>query len=404
MDLSMQPASQEGHVLIARGGGGGSGGGGGGGGGGSGGGGGGGGPGGPIPFLVIAFFILASLFIAYLERKHRRERHQEIARTLQTLDPSWKPEELTKRVDEVFHAFQEAWSALDVKALGAILTEDYRKRIVLELGVLAQQKRRNEMANLKVEDIVFCATDDKSGDEEDVCTVSIRAQATDRLLDTENNKVLYTDREPFEEFWELRKEGGLWKLAGIRQATENPTMVEIQIEAFALKNGFYFDPDFGWLMLPNKGQIFSAASFVNSDINNHVIGWYRQTIVEFYTYQPKENAPNYLIAQAILPMSYKNIVVKRKKWFNPAPRGLRRILLESNDFNKRFCLWAHPEDNVASLELLTPNFMERLYALPFVVNIEVVGQFLYLYTKERGATQYPQMLEILTWAFDEMKM
>lgn len=397
----MPSTLQEGHILLARGGGGGSG----GGGGGGGGHGGGGGGGGSMINLVIFIIVLIVGYIAtYVQQKRRQELNKKVVEDLKKLDPSWQPEKIIERTAELFTQFQQAWSTCDIAALPAILTEDFRKRIVLELGVLARQKRRNVMSNLRLTELVFTGYTDKEGDGEDSCVVNIFASATDQLLDTEKNKILYTDSEPFSEFWELKKEGGVWKLAGIRQMTENASMVEGEIKAFSDAHGFYFDPDFGWLMLPNKGVLFSSASFATSDVNNHVIGWYRDTIVEFYTFKASEKAPNYLIAQAILPVSYKNILVKRKKFLNWNPKGLRRIELESVDFNKRFCLWADPQDNVASLELLTPNFMERIYQLPFELNIEIVGQFLYFYTTERGAKNYPEMLQVLTWAFDEMKM
>ena len=59
---------------------------------------------------------------------------------------------------------------------------------------------------------------------------------------------------------------------------------------------------------------------------------------------------------------------------------------------------------IAATELLTPNFMEKIYGLPFELNIEVVDNVVYFFTKNRGADNYQQMLEVLSWAFDEMKM
>jgi hypothetical protein len=111
-----------------------------------------------------------------------------------------------------------------------------------------------------------------------------------------------------------------------------------------------------------------------------------------------------VVAQAVIPKQYHDILVRRKRrFFNFGPRGLRRVQTESNDFEGRFCIWADPDDQVNSLELLTPNFMEKVYALPFELNIEVVGNFLYLYAKSRKDINYDQMLEILSWAFDEME-
>jgi len=42
--------------------------------------------------------------------------------------------------------------------------------------------------------------------------------------------------------------------------------------------------------------------------------------------------------------------------------------------------------------------------LPFNLNIEIVGNFLYFYVPDRNSLSYDQMLQIISWAFDEMKM
>jgi hypothetical protein len=250
--------------------------------------------------------------------------------------------------------------------------------------------------------------DNEVGDREDTFTASITAVATDSLVDTDTNKILYTDPSTFTEYWTFLRDGNNWKLGLIRQETEDVRMIESSIVDFAAKNNFYYDADFGWLMMPNKGVIFSGNNFTTTDINNHVIGYYKEKIVEFYTFigNTRSNfSSNYVVAQTVLPISYKDILVrKRRSLFNFSPRGLRRIQTESVDFDKKFCLWADPQDQISSFELLSTNFMEKIYALPFELNIEIVGNVLYLYAKDRANISYDTMLEILSWAFEEMKM
>ena len=131
-------------------------------------------------------------------------------------------------------------------------------------------------------------------------------------------------------------------------------------------------------------------------------------MVEFYTFIPNPQAKmpvNYIVAQVVLPIRYRDILVRRKRrFFNFSPRGLRRIETESNDFNKTFCLWADPVDQVSSFELLAPDFMEKIYELPFELNIEIVDNFLYFYAKSRQGINYDTMLSILSDSFNEMKM
>jgi hypothetical protein len=47
--------------------------------------------------------------------------------------------------------------------------------------------------------------------------------------------------------------------------------------------------------------------------------------------------------------------------------------------------------------------MERIYALDFEINIEVIDNVLYLYSPSKNIA-YNDMLEVLSWAFEEMKM
>ncbi len=314
---------------------------------------------------------------------------------------------LYAEVENLFQNFQKAWSEFDFKTIEQLVTPEYYKRMVLELSVLQNENRANLMSNVIVTEM-FVIGEEQPGETTQKLNLQISASAHDVLQDTKNNKALFTDNSSFTEYWHLvQTPDRRWVLDFITQETEDLNMFEKGIAEFSRKNNFYYDADFGWLMMPDKGVIFNRTNFGKSDINNHVIGYFREKIVEFYTYIPdtySKNPENYLVAQAILPKSYNNILIKKKKFLSMPIWGLKKMSLESVDFNNKFSIWAHEEDQINSLELLTPNFMEKIYNLPFELNIELVGNTLYFYTKDRGADNYPQMLEIISWAFDEMKM
>jgi hypothetical protein len=382
------------HSLLARGGGGGSG----------------GGAGswfGTFVFLAIILIgtILTSV-IATREFKKRAAKAQKAIQDAEAQDLAWDESKLITYVRQTFIQFQNDWSSFNVDSMKSYLTEAYWKRMVLEMNVLKNEHRQNLVENARPSRLTIIDVSDSPDNAKDCFTVQVEARADDVLRDTEASKDLYVDSDPFTEYWDFVREGDEWKLSLIRQVTENVTLREPAIEAFAKRNNFFYDADFGWLMMPNKGVIFDQTNFKTSDINNHVIGYYRDKIVEFYTFIPvKDGRNNYVVAQVALPISYKDILLRRRrKFFNFSPSGLRRVHTESNDFERKFCLWAHREDQTTSFELLTPNFMEKVYDLPFELNIEVVGPFLYLYAKSRQDINYDQMLEILSWAFDEMKM
>ncbi len=356
--------------------------------------------------VVIAIFLVFIVLVIVMARRAElsRKKASEQAKNdwLEKSGVSW--ETFVVQFKQLFFDFQESWSKFDLEKLQTTVTENYYKRLVLELGVLQAEKRVNLMESIFVShvgvipEIGFLNTANN-------VVLEVTASARDTLYDQDQDKKLYVDSGSFTEYWHVVKVGDAWKLDLITQSTEDTTKTEWSIAEFAKTNNFFFDPDFGWLMMPNKGIIFNQTSFGRSDINNHVIGYYRNKIVEFYTYIPGvSSAKNYLIAQTILPKEYKNILIKKKGFIEPKPKGLNKQELEWPDFNNKFTLWAHPEDKVNSLELLTPNFMEKIYDLPFELNIEIVGPFLYFYSEDRRDVSYQQMLEVLSWAFDEMKM
>lgn len=346
------------------------------------------------PAIVAAVLVVlmgSGIVLAVAARKKRKQEQVRAA----------TPEGAAAlaRTKEVFFIFETAWAQFDIDGMKPILSSEYFKRMVLELSVLKAQDRQDKMENMSAR---FALETDVS---DTAFRVRVNATAVDTLWDIAIQKTLFVDRSPFTEYWRFIKEENVWKLDGIDQATASAAMIEPDIFNFASRNRFYYDPDFGWLMLPNKGAIFSESSFGKSDINNHVIGWYRDKIVEFYTYIPVAGKnPNWLVAQAILPRSYRDVLIRPKRFLDFAPRGLARITLEGAEFNEKFEVYAAPGDEISSLELLAPNFMEKIQALPFLLNIEIVGPFLYFYTKDRGADALNDMLQVLSWAFDEMKL
>ncbi len=365
-----------------------------------------------VGVLTISFLVIVAAVIWAARWQTIKWAKQEAARRraleeLGAKDPAvWDKAALDRRISEVFLGFQKAWSDLDAEAMKNLLTEDYYRRAVLEINVLYNQKRRNAMSNVALFRTEIVEYHSGPDDAANWFKASIRASADDALIDiAADNKKLFSDSSTFVEYWTFRREGGLWKLALIEQATASARYAEYAIAEFSRANGFYYDPDFGWLMMPNRGTIFNSTNFGKSDINNHVIGFYRDKIVEFYSYRPdKTNKPkvNYVVAQAILPISYHDILVSKRGWFERCPKGLEEHSLESPDFNKKYLVCAHPEDNIGTLELLTPNFMVHVEELTYDMNIEVVDNVLYFYTLDRRCS-YDQMLQLLSYAFDEMK-
>ena len=388
-----------------------------GGGGGSGGGGGGGGSGGGSCYgwescsisigLRILIPLCVFLYAQYVRRQKIKKAEKVIAHAEAT-DPAWQEKALTDRVSEVFSLFENDWSNSNTEAMKAYCMSTFQDKMALDLAALTLQKRKNQMTKIKLISVAILEADDSADNTQDHFTAEVYAYAYDQLIDTITGKILMTDDKSFTEYWSFMRDGDIWKLDNIRQVTEEKNKLEASVSLFAKRNGFHYDPDFGWLMMPNKGVIFNYSNFKTSDINNHVIGKYKDKIVEFYTFIPNatngSTSPNFLVAQTTLPVSYNDILVRRKrKFFNFAPGGLRTIETESNDFNKKFCLYAHPNDQINSFVLLAPDFMEEVYSLPFELNIEIVGSFLYFYVEGRSSVDEDDMMRLLSKAFDFMR-
>ena len=238
--------------------------------------------------------------------------------------------------------------------------------------------------------------------------VGFTANAADKLENLQTQQNIFTDHSAFTEYWTFRRSGSTWLLDDISQATADMAAYNRHLAELAARNSYYYSVDMGWLFIPERGQLFGRAKFGVSDVNNHVIGLYKESLlVQLYTYSAFEKAKPRVIAQVNVPKTYGNIVVRRKKG---APRidkrGLVRVETEWIQFNQQYEVYATNTEQATSFELLNPTYMEQLAALPFAVSIEVVDNVIYLYTDERGtdAATYETMLDLVHKAFEEMRL
>ncbi len=325
-------------------------------------------------------------------------------------DSAWNHDALVARVTDVFMRYQTDWSNNNAAQMQVYMTPWYFYHARLMILAIQQLGRTDNVLNPKIIDMRVIEVNNATGTTGDSFTMYIKAQADDQLVDRVNQKGIFRDTAPFQEFWRFERNGNDWLLAGIQQATANLYMHNPELEAFATQQKFCFSLDWGWLLLPQRGQLFGKAKFGTSDINNHVIGVYNDTLIQIYNYLPVQNnarALNYIIAQAALPKTYGNIVV-RKKRRNPFSRirGLTKVKTEWNEFNIKYEVWASDMERVTSFELLNPSYMVQLQELPFEVNIEVVDNIVYLYSAKVKANgqNYAILLDILYKAFKEMRM
>lgn len=378
---------------------------------------GGGGDGGPfdiaVVFLVtgglVAFFIFGGIQSARAIKAKRDKVKRELA-VLAANDVVWEQGKMETRAKELFIQYQKDWSSFDLDSMKTYMTPEYYQHNLLMMGAMKMLNRQNDVQSPSVLSAEIFNYQDNAATDNDLHTVQMSVFVHDVLKDTEINKNLYAKNLSATEYYKFRRSGDAWQFAGIDQATASPAMMNNELRRFAHNNQYFYSADWGYLLLPQRGQLFKGGNFGVSDINNHVIGLYNDIIIQLYTYVPAPSnaSTSYLIAQTSVPKRYGNIVVRKKAgWFAGGTKGLRKIQMEWSDFNTKYEVFASDQELATSFELLNPSFMEKLEALSIEVNIEVVDNIVYLYTPEKGIIKpenYQTLLSLLKDVFKEMKM
>lgn len=324
-------------------------------------------------------------------------------------DTAWDEQKLLEHAKDTFMKYQQDWSNLDTKSMSVYMTPGYHYHASLLIYVLQAMKRKDLMENVVIKDAQITDAQDDMNNDNDYYTVGFTASAHDQLVDATDGSNIYTDNGTFTEFWTFRRSGKTWLLDVISQATANPYTRNNGLQAVAESHKYCYSEDMGWLFIPKRGQLFGGAKFGSSDINNHIVGLYKdKLLVQLYSYvkDPQSNSKPYVIAQVNVPKQYGNIIVRRDKMIQMPIMGLQRVQTEWTQFNKKYEVFASSAEQATSFELLNPTYMEQLEALPFEVNIEVVDNVIYLYTNERGSTPetYMTMLDLAQKAYEEMRL
>lgn len=331
--------------------------------------------------------------------------------TSAAIDAAWDETALVEFAKNIFLRYQEDWSNLNTNSMKTYMTPDYHYHASLLMYVLQSMGRRNLMSEVVIKDAQIVHINDDEDNTNDQFTIGFVAAAKDQLVEASDNHVIYTDKNTFTEFWTFQRNDKEWLLAAISQSTANPFWRNSALAQLASSQGYRYSEDMGWLFIPRRGQLFGAAKFGTSDINNHIVGLYKgQLLVQLYTYIVNPNndgGKSYVIAQVNVPKQYGNIIVRRKSLVNMfGIKGLQKIETEWTKFNNKYEVYASSYEGATSFELLNPTYMEQLEALPFPVTIEVVDNVIYLSTNERksDADTYQIMLDLINKAFLELRL
>lgn len=375
-----------------------------------------------LGFLFASFSIVALLglfagrFGWFDAVGKMMQRGKKVAAEAAQTDRKFDEKTLIPHMNELFVRFQNDWQNFNTDSMRSYLTPRYWEHIRLQLAALYMLGRQNLMDNIQIYQTGITSVVNAAENTGDRIEIAFNGSMNDVLSERATQRTLMTDKNEFTEFWEMVGSDSGWLLDGIRQSTQETMKVRADIASFAASHNLFYSADWGRLLLPERGELFSGATFKMSDINNHCIGLYHNVLIQLYTYQPVPNQSGYdkIIAQVSVPKTYGRILVRPKRsvaqrllstniFGRNDPKALHRLETEWNDFNQRYELWADNAEQVTSFELLHPSYMEQLYAISFPITIEVVDNIIYL-ACDNAQGNYETLLACLERAFQELKM
>ena len=373
--------------------------------------------------MLLAFYISAPITIgallgmgsglnSWVKKVGQSNKIRTALKLAASKDTAWDEKTLVKYVDGVFYKFQQDWTNFNTESMKQYLSPRYQGHMSLMMMALKGAHRVNKVMSPQITSTVIAAAHDAQNNDEDTFEAAITARANDQLYDDRTNKLLFQDTNAFTEYWRFTRQGNNWLFDGIRQEKQSDATTNLAIAQFAQQNGMFYSADWGWLLLPADGYLFSHGKFGTSDINNHTIGIVNNVLTQLYTYAPNAavttdfSPGQYLIVQTNVPKSYGRILVRRRsKFINWPVSGLQKIQMEWGEFNNMYDVYATDMEKVTSFELLNPAFMATLRDLPFEVNIEVVDNVVYIFTKAAAdVSTYKALYDILLKAHKEMKL
>lgn len=146
------------------------------------------------PEETVVAGMIASRMAAELERLTAR-------------DPGFGKAAFLLRAGNAFRKIQEAWSAGDMAAARAFISDGVNERFTRQLGAMKERGVRNLMENVEISDCELLAC--RSDRHFDALWVKISAVATDRTVDEAGRDTEQTlGRQPFTEIWTFLRRPG----------------------------------------------------------------------------------------------------------------------------------------------------------------------------------------------------
>lgn len=351
--------------------------------------------------FTIVFFVI--IYVIFSSKKHNKLINSHNS----TPQEKWINEESIR----IFKNYQKDWTDLNEPAISAYTTPDYHEHAALMLELLKNLHRINKVSKLTVHGSDLHQPISEHTPLPIDLRITFDFSGRDQVIDTNTQKILYdTYVSHATETWNFIYDGKTLKLSGISQPTESSPHLIRSLADFAAQHQLFYSPDWGRYALPSRGLIFGGSSMKISDINNHIIGKWGDSLIQLYTYSEVPNQPSayYLVGQINVPKEYLGVIVKSKKYksSHKPDKSYEKFEMEWPDFNKRYEVYTARRDALPAFELLNPKFMEYLYNKNPNYNLEVVDNVIYIFANIKDVTEkdYADLLDVLAYAHKELKI
>jgi predicted lipid-binding transport protein (Tim44 family) len=140
---------------------------------------------------------------------------------IRQMDPSFDEGRFKEIAMDIFFTLQAAWMSRNLSSVSALLTDEMKGIIQLDIDKLIQEKKVNRLENIAIRNIEIVEAWQESG--QDFLTVLFTANLLDYTTDDSTGEVVEGNKsEPvkFEEFWTFTRPLGnnTWKISAINQS------------------------------------------------------------------------------------------------------------------------------------------------------------------------------------------
>lgn len=176
--------------------------------------------------------------------KKAKEANEKLKKTSAD-DSTWDESAIIDHAKQIYIKFQDDWSSFNTENMSTYMTPSYLQHNLLLIRILSEMQRVNRISNIEIETIATVEVFDRTDDAKDKITVSFIAGSKNELIDAKTNKVLFTDKSTYVEYWTFNRSGPTWLLDKIYKEVADQVIDDKFVAEFAPENGMFYSVDMG---------------------------------------------------------------------------------------------------------------------------------------------------------------